>query len=321
VNKIAVIGIGNLGLRHLESLVKSEGNYKLFAVEPFENNLSIAIKYFDEIRQNQIVHEVSFLQSVEELPHKIDVVIVATGANVRLKIIRDLLASKKVGSLVLEKVLFQKISDYYECAEILEQANTKTYVNCPMRSYEAYRNIKSFFGDDTPVSMSVSGADWSMGCNAVHYFDLFAFFTGTPAAEITLDLDKKMKESKRFGYIEFTGMMKGISANGQITLQSIENASLGKTILLFAKDKYCIVDEHARYYILGAAGAEVEMKPFRMPYQSELTAPVVKEILESGTCTLSSYAESAAVHIPVIEALMQHLKTAVDPKLDYVPIT
>jgi hypothetical protein len=48
---------------------------------------------------------------------------------------------------------------------------------------------------------------------------------------------------------------------------------------------------------------------------------VVKEILETGTCTLSSYAESAAVHMPVIEALMQHVRTAVDPKLDYVPIT
>lgn len=321
MKKIAVIGIGNLGLRHLESLVKSDSPYELFALEPFEANRTNAISYFASVAEKQPLQAVSFLQAIDELPAEMDVVIIATGANVRLKIIRDLLASKKVGFLVLEKVLFQKISDYTECAEILEQANTKTFVNCPMRSYEAYRNIKSFFGDDIPVSMSVCGADWSMGCNAVHYLDLFAFFTGTPAAEITLGLDKKIKESKRPGYIEFTGMMKGISANSQITLQSIESASLGKTILLFAKDKYCLVDEHARYYILRAADTEADMQPFRMPYQSELTAPVVKEILETGTCTLSSYAESAAVHMPVIEAMMQHLRTAVDPKLDYVPIT
>ena len=321
MKKIAVIGIGNLGLRHLESLVKSDSHYDLFAVETSEANRTNAIEYFASVAKKQSVQAVSFLQAIDELPAEMDVVIIATGANVRLKIIRDLLASKKVGSLVLEKVLFQKISDYTECAEILEQANTKTFVNCPMRSYEVYRNIKSFFGEDIPISMSVSGADWSMGCNAVHYLDLFAFFTGTPAVKITLDLDKKFKESKRLGYIEFTGMMMGISANNKITLQSIENASLGKTILLFAKDKYCVVDEHAKYYILGAAGTESDIKPFRMPYQSELTAPAVKEILDTGTCQLSSYSESAAVHIPVIKALMQHVKAGVDPKLDYVPIT
>lgn len=321
MKKIAVIGIGNLGLRHLESLVKSDGAYDLFAVEPFEANRTNAINYFASLAKKQPVQAVLFLQAIDELPAEMDVVIIATGANVRLKIIRALLASKKVGSLVLEKVLFQKISDYNECAEILEQANTKSFVNCPMRSYEAYRDIRSFFGDDIPFSMSVSGADWSMGCNAVHYLDLFAFFTGTPAAEITLALDKNFKESKRPGSIEFTGMMTGISANSQITMQSIENARLGKTILLFAKEKYCIVDEHTRYFILGAAGTEADIKPFSMPYQSELTAPVVKTIIETGTCTLSSYAESAAVHIPLIEALMRHVKAVVDPKLDYVPIT
>jgi hypothetical protein len=321
VKKIAVIGIGNLGLRHLESLVTCDTLFELFAVEPSEANRTSAKNYFASVAEKRPVQEVSFVLTIDELPGEMDVVIIATSANVRLKIIRDLLASKKVRSLILEKVLFQKVSDYTDCAEILKHVNTRTYVNCPMRSYESYHNIRSFFGDDIPVSMSVSGADWSMGCNAVHYLDLFSFFTGTPAVEIRLDLDRKVKESKRPGFIDFTGMMKGIASKSQITLSSIENVSLFKIIVLVAKDKYCIIDEHAKYYILGAAGIEAEMKPFRMPYQSELTARVVEEILETGSCILSSYAESAAVHIPLIEALMQHVKTAVDPELDYVPIT
>ena len=321
MNKIAVIGIGNLGLRHMESLVKSLSKFELFAVEPDEFNRNKAIKYFKEVAQKQTVQQVSFLQKVKELPAEMDVVIIATGANGRLKVISELLTSKKVSAIILEKVLFQKISDYKECSELLEQSNTIAFVNCPMRSYVAFQQIKSFFGDDIPSTMSVSGADWSMGCNAVHYLDLFAFLTGKHATKIKLDLDNKVKESKRQGYIEFTGTMKGFSSNGQITLQSIENSALGKLILLFAKDKYCVVDEYAQYYIFGSADREPEMKTFRMPYQSELTATNVNQILETRTCKLTSFAESMAVHLPLIEVLIEHVKKEVDMNLDYVPIT
>ncbi len=321
MSKIAVIGIGNLGLRHLESLVKSEGNYELFAVEPFDTNLRNAIKYFDLMRQQQNILEVSFLQSVEGLPSKLDVVIIASGANIRFEIVHNLLECKKVGFLVLEKVLFQKISDYKECAELLKKSKTTTFVNCPMRSYDNYSQIKSFFGDDIPLKMTVTGADWSLGCNAVHYLDLFAFLTGNPANKIVLNLDTKLKESKRPGYIEFSWMLNGFSESGQITLQSIENSGVGKIILIFSKDKYCVIDEYAHYYILGSSSYVSEMKVLSMPYQSDLTAIFVKQILETETCSLSSYDESMAIHLPLMEALLEHIKNVVDKNLDYVPIT
>jgi hypothetical protein len=46
----------------------------------------------------------------------------------------------------------------------------------------------------------------------------------------------------------------------------------------------------------------------RIPYQSEMTTDVAREILKDGTCDLTPFDESCALHLPMLEALGSFLR-------------
>ena len=59
----------------------------------------------------------------------------------------------------------------------------------------------------------------------------------------------------------------------------------------------------------------------RDEYQSEMTAPLVESILQTGTCLLPSLKESAAIHLPMIQSFLDHWNSHMPEKLKEVPIT
>jgi 3-hydroxyisobutyrate dehydrogenase-like beta-hydroxyacid dehydrogenase len=79
MNTVAVIGVGNLGFRHLESLYKSDMPLSLFAVDPSEAARERARSLAGGSSKG-----VTAVASIAELPASLDLVIIATGADVRL---------------------------------------------------------------------------------------------------------------------------------------------------------------------------------------------------------------------------------------------
>src|SRR4051812_28324411 len=100
MNTAVVIGVGNLGFRHLESLYKSDLPLSLHAVDPSQAARDRASGLSGGTKK------VTAVATVAELPTKIDLAIVATNSDVRLAMTQQLLKRAKVRFLVLEKVLF-----------------------------------------------------------------------------------------------------------------------------------------------------------------------------------------------------------------------
>lgn len=322
MHNIAVIGVGNLGLRHLQSLSERVAPTALFAVDQSEQFLEAAVRHIDAHPGRNANVTLSVLRHVHELPRMLDFVVVATAADVRLKILRELLANNKVTRfLLLEKVLFQRQEDYKECMSMLTQHKVEAFVNCPLRTYDIYATVKTFFEGSPLRLMTVSGGEWGLGCNAIHFLDLFAYLTGNIATRFDLQLDSEARASKRRGFLEFTGTMRGETASSSIVLTAGYGAHPRRVIVLFSGDRYCTVDESegvARMYEEYALKKEVR---FNVPYQSQLTLPIAEDLLQTGTCGLTPYAEAAAIHLPFVNALIHHCKNCIDLNLDYAPIT
>ena len=99
-----VIGAGQLGSRHLQGLLRLTIKQKIFVLEPSEVSLELSKTRANEIPNE---HEIIFSKDWDILPQNLDLVIIATGANVRAMLIEKLLPKYKVKNLVLEKILFQ----------------------------------------------------------------------------------------------------------------------------------------------------------------------------------------------------------------------
>lgn len=318
---VSVIGIGNLGLRHLESLINSKMNLEIYAVDPSVTAIQNAVNFTDKIHYDDKVISVKFISSIKELPKDIDLAIVATNSNVRLKVVNNLLLNSKIKYLVLEKVLFQRLKDYEDCDSLLENNNVTTYVNCPMRSYQIYAKIKSLINHSANIEMFVNGGDWSLGCNSIHYIDLFSFLNNSSINTCELYLDKEIINSKRDGFIEFTGKLKITHNESSLLLTSIKDKSTEKVIKIYFRDNLFILNENSGNFEHYIGDKKISNYNFNIPYQSEITKVFASDLFNTGKCQLPTYKESMEMHIVIINELLNFVKSNVDSKLDHVNIT
>jgi len=323
MKKIVLIGVGQLGSRHLQSLALLENNLKIQVVDPSDKSLKVSKQRFEEIESNNSI-KVEYLNTLYELDEEIDLCIVATTANIRADVIKKIISNKKVKVFILEKVLFQKISDFYEIKELLDENNIKCWVNHPFRSYPIYKELKKYFKHDLPVSYHLGGGQWGLGCNGLHYIDHLAYLTND--YDLTIDissLDKNIVDSKRKGFIEFTGKLIGSLGKHNFILHS-EKYDAPITITIQNENIKVILDEVSGWLKVSKKENDWKWEDINekiMYFQSELTYKVVQDIFSKNTCDLPTYEEAIKLHKPFLNALIEHLNITQNKNNELCPIT
>jgi len=265
------------------------------------------------------------LDSIDNLPKELDLVIISTNADIRAKLAGELISKKSVKNIIFEKVLFQLPEDYYFVKKMLNDTGVNAWVNCPRRTFKIYQDIKEFF-DSKPVNLYLQGGNWGMGCNSIHFLDTMAYINGScNLLSVNTDfLDNEILESKRKGYIEFTGKTISTWENGaEQTLQSDLTSSLPPHIVFFNNTKRVVVHEHlkkAMFYSAESNWDPVE-KSFEFPFQSQLTNLFAEDVLNHGHCELISFDESVKLHIKMIDAFIAHASKITKKALNSCSIT
>lgn len=154
---ITIIGAGQLGSRHLQGLALIDIPVNIQVLDTSLTSLEVAKERYNQMALNDSIKSISFLQSIDDLPTKLDLVIIATNANVRCFIIKELLAKRTVSDFVLEKVVFQNVSDFEDVTKLFADKGIKAWVNCPRRMFPFYKELKSKLSNDGPISISVQG--------------------------------------------------------------------------------------------------------------------------------------------------------------------
>lgn len=317
---VAILGVGSLGVRHLQSLCESSCPTILYCFDISESSLKAAYHGFHSNPRKSESCKLVLAKNLTELPKKIDLAIIATSADVRLSILKSLLTFCELRYLLLEKVLFQRLADYVECANLIKRYDVETYVNCPRRIFDVYKEIKNYFSASRLRLMTVSGGEWGLGCNGIHFIDLFSFLSGGVPDRWFLNVSV-IKESKRPGFFEFTGTMCGVSSAGQIVLAAGEGCSPRMIISLLSAERLCVVDEldgFARIYFKEKLEREIR---FRLPFQSEITLSVVDRVLSGDFCGLTPYAESMEIHLPFVSGIIEEFSKVTTANPGVAPIT
>jgi predicted dehydrogenase len=324
MKKVVIIGAGQLGSRHLQGIAQSEIEIDIEIVEPFETSRKTAEERYYEIENRNNINSINFYSSIDELADNLDLVIVATGANVRFKVISELLEKKNVENLVLEKVLFQHIEEYEKTEKLLRDTNTKCWVNHPRRMFPVYAKLKELLKGSKQISYNFQGGNWGLGCNGLHFIDHLSFLVNSTNIKINnSQLDNKIYESWREGFVEFNGLLSGKIDNHIFSIYS--NAESAPLLLTIVSDKLVakFFEEEGKIELqLKENDWQKELIEEKIIYfQSELSQVIVSNLLMNKSTLLPTYKESQELHIPFISSLIEHMNKIDKEEHKICPIT
>lgn len=319
---IAIIGSGQLGSRHLQGIKISDLSLNIEVVDSNIDALKIAEDRYNQIEGNQYIKKVSFLSSIEELSDRLDLVIIATSSAPRFLITKQLIEKKQVSNLIFEKVLFQNEESFYAIEKLLKKNNINAWVNCPRRVFDYYNFLKQELNDADKLIFTVSGGEWGLGCNSIHFIDIFSYLSKqTSYTLLTNGLNKKVYPSKRSGYIEFCGILSGITERGDIiNLISQENSSVTPLISIVSQNKKFVIDE-TNGNMTFFKDNNWETSKINVPYQSQLTGNFIEDILLNKNSGITKYEESMNLHLPFITSLLDYYNSLTGENSKNCPIT
>ena len=145
MKRIAVVGSGEIGSRHLQGLAKSKNKLSLYVVDSNNDSLELSKKRYNEIPNS--LNDIKFLNNISLLPSAIDIGIISTTSIHRKQLIESLLKISSIKYMILEKIVFQNVEDFDTVVKLFSKNNTKSWVNCNRRTFKIYQKIKEYIRD------------------------------------------------------------------------------------------------------------------------------------------------------------------------------
>ena len=307
---VCLIGCGGVGRRHLEAMLKVKHDINIEVVEPNIENTS----------STPVSQNINYFTKINDISDNIDICLIATTANVRKKVILELVSKKNVKFIILEKVVFQNEKDFDEIIKLFEEKNIKSWVNCHLRAQPIYKELKtqSIISYDTTMTYEYSD-DFTLSSSAIHILDLFSYLCDDYDLEIQdIVTDTELKSSRHSGCVDFNGYMKVKSTNGYELVVKKRDAHFGEHLTIYHND----------LTVRSSEGDDPDnrigfVQDKKIPYvwQSSLTNSYIDDIIEKSDCDLSTLENSAKLHKIMLKSFRNLLKEKYNREVVDCPIT
>jgi len=320
---ILVIGCGNIGSRHIQSLAEAKQELSLYAVDNSDDSLVKVVNIFNDVPIKNKKTTLIVTKDITEIKNEIDIVIVASNSRERAKLIESVLDNFDPMHIILEKVLFNKINDYKKFENLFDQIGTKVWVNQYM-GYE-FSFLSKYINTNDKFQMKVSG-NWGLCCNSVHYIEIFHHLCGRlPLNLIDCSFSDHYNKSKRDGYYELFGTIKiASSQNHELIIDCNPNEDESIKIIEINTELYKLKDvwvsEHHNCNFISKDGKNFSERHYSRR-QSERTLEVVESLMKNDNCNLPLYNYSSCHHLLILD---QFKKKFIELGIDVnrgVPIT
>ena len=326
--RIALIGAGQIGSRHLQALAHLP-EAEIWIYDVSEASLQVALERFQQVSgTTNFVGTCHPVTDMAAFPAEVDVAFITTTAQHRRQAFDQMLLHTKPRFLVFEKVLFQRIQDLEDVKAELHHRGIPAYVNFPRRQYPVYQQLRqSILADhDRSIQLQVTGGQWGLACNGLHFIDLFSFVTGSETFEMDAQgLAGVPFESKRAGFFEVNGTLRVTDDHGNSMALSCLEEPFASNVSITTTKRWITISEGVAQpmQVSGKAndGWKAESAPCIIPYQSQLSHLVVQDLMKTGACDLPSYDEALAPHAKFLSTLLTHFRTNMGWEHDYCPIT
>lgn len=231
-----IIGLGNIGSRHLESLLEIK-NTEIFIFDKSKQKIFDILKKY----KNKNIKKIENLKDIKK---KIDFTVVATNADQRHKVLYDLIKYCRINCVLLEKVVFQKLIYFKKFTEISKDKKIKYIINYPRRLWNFFQVIKKEIKiSQSEFEITFKGYNWGLCCNTIHFIDLLFFFSHKKITNVESYpfLQKKIFNSKRKNFYELRGKINYECNNGnKLTISDEKKNNRNLLIIKFQNLVYQI---------------------------------------------------------------------------------
>ncbi len=322
MQEVGVVGLGQLGQRHLEALLKARSIRTIHLVDPLPEARAAAMAITRAASVAEPIQAFA-VSSPPELPPQLDFCVVATSSLERRQVLEALLGRSRIPHLLLEKFLFPRLEDYAAVSALLERSGSRAWVNCPRRTYSFYRSVREARQNAGSLSVTVSASRIQVGTHAIHFLDLFAFLAGITEFDHVdaSGLHRRVYDSKRRGYIEFRGTLTARRGPHAFMFQTLDGGDWPLQVNVTADCGRFVVMENEGVVHCNRQGARLQTEPFPKPLQSDLTHVVVDQLRDRDDCDLTPYGESAALHQALLAPLLSHFSAITGRATDLCAIT
>lgn len=321
--RIAIIGCGNIGSRHLQALTQLPFPIEVNVVEPSKQAQQIALQRLNEMRYHEKTHKILWHKHLNELKGNFDLTIVATISTGRVTLIKKLLHLGH-SRFLIEKIVCQSTREYDTLLDNMKKFKARSWVNTNLRYFDAYKKIKNYFSKSKIIHISLTTAGhYGLGTNAIHYLDLFSWFTND--YKITLDgssLYNKLFPNKRGkNLIEFAGSITGtIPGGSSITLTFIPDANLPLLVNIYGNDNRHLIIDETNERVLNMTDKNLSFD-YVYEHTSNLTTKIVYDILTKDDCHLSTLDNSYYLHKELFRIFCRHIEKLTHKKTKMCQIT
>ena len=298
-----VVGFGNMGCRHAQSLLQLASEKTIWVLEPNE------IIFFENLKKITTNKDQVFrITSLESINFNIDFCVLATSAQPRFDIMKSIIKAG-IKRILVEKVVFQSAGQFQEIIHLLNEYEASAWCNFVNRYFPNYLEIKSNRKYDVPLNMNVIGGDFGLGCNALHYVDLFEYLTNKPAKVINKKLTENVSGNRRGEmYKEVLGQILWQTESGdRLFITAEANRNGGNEILIEQDGKIDLLNEENLQHIHYDNVNNFSSKTFSMIYTSTLTQRIYEDILK-GIVLLPSIQDTENCHVQLFSAINHSLQ-------------
>lgn len=295
--KIGVIGLGNMGRRHIQSIASMPEEKEIFCYDIFDSSFGL-LKDFLEDNCLSIPH-LKFFDNLQNFLDHIDknsIVIVATTAKGRANLLKKI-AYKKPKAILSEKPVCQTLKEYYS---LLELKGCPIYINFFRHHSPDHIKLcnKLYPLKIQDIKMELNNG--GLACNGIHMIDWIIWILNSKEYKL-LDINISVPyESKRESFYDFAGhiRLKINNINCEISLD-------------FNKPTECVTikTEGAIYYVYEPWEKFVEKSKssnktskFITPLQSQLSSEIIKAIFH-GNCLLPDISLAFISHKILFEVM------------------
>jgi hypothetical protein len=313
--KVLIAGAGQIGCRYLQGMVKFTEPLTIWVYDISPSALANIKIVWDEACLHE-GHQLVPITNLSKLPEAIDLSVVATTADVRVKLVEEIDDRCCSRFWILEKVLAQNLNDLMRLEKIFGEGQG-AWVNTPRLFWDLYRSLRQLYIGNETLNASFDGFP-GLACNAVHFIDLICGWKDTQLAEVdTRGLSKEWFESKRVGFYEIEGTLLMRFADGsRLNLSCSRHNEEFRAKLRVGEDEW-IINESA-----GIAVAK-DGRCIKAPisYQSQITAPIMGDIFAGKLVGLPTIRQSIGQHAVYLKSMLSHWNACMPDKLTSLPIT
>ena len=160
--KVLLVGLGGIGRRHLESLMKLDD----IEIYVFDKNPETYL----HIKEIKNINVIETLQDINGI--NFNTAIIAILNYQKAIFIEELIKNNNIDNIIIEKPICQSVNELNRLKSIGKERNL--YINFPSRYYYLIKFLKNQLAG-AGINISVRGNQWGLGCNLSHFLDIFLY--------------------------------------------------------------------------------------------------------------------------------------------------